>query len=164
MANNDLETQLVKYLSDAHAMEQQVDKMLDGMISTTKDPEMRRHLEHHKEETQRHKQLIDERLEAHGESPSKLKGVGASMAAMGKGLMDMGRSDNAGKNARDGFATEHFEIAAYELLERVARLAGDEATADVARRNRADEEAMAQKIAGAWDKTTRLSLEEEGVT
>ena len=50
------------------------------------------------------------------------------------------------------------EIAAYELLERVARHAGDTDTARVALENRADEERMAQVIAGNWDKIAAMSL------
>jgi ferritin-like metal-binding protein YciE len=55
------------------------------------------------------------------------------------------------------------EIASYELLERVAKRAGDEETAAVARENRADEEAMAQRIAEHWDLFAEQSLREEGV-
>ena len=58
----------------------------------------------------------------------------------------------------------HREIASYELLERVARRAGDEATVEVARRNRADEQAMAKKIANNWDRVVELALSEQGVT
>jgi len=50
------------------------------------------------------------------------------------------------------------------LLERIAERAGDTETAEVARQNRADEEAMAKKIEGHWDKFAELSLKEEGVT
>jgi ferritin-like metal-binding protein YciE len=160
---SDLQEQLVKYIEDAHAVEQHMRRALDTMISTTDDPEMRGHLEHHKEETERHRQLLEERLKAHGASPSAVKDAGQIFLAMSKGIIDKVRHENAGKNARDGFVAEHLEIASYELLERVARIAGDEATADVARRNRADEEAMVEKIRASWDKVVRQSLEQEGV-
>jgi ferritin-like metal-binding protein YciE len=159
-----LEEQLIKYLEDAHALEQHVDKQLDRMIATTDDAQMQEHLRHHKDETRRHVELLEGRLRAHGATPSRLKDAGMIFGALGKGLIDKVRSDNAGKNARDGYFAEHMEIAAYELLERVAVRANDEDTADVARRNRADEQAMASKIADSWDRVVELSLREEGVT
>ena len=75
----------------------------------------------------------------------------------------MARGDKAGRNARDGFATEHMEIASYQMLERVAKKAGDTKTAAVARQNREEEEAMARSIASKWNKIVDLSLKEEGV-
>lgn len=161
--SEDIKSQLVEYIKDAHAMEANVSRMLDSMISTTDDPEIRSELEHHKEETERHKELLAERLDAHGEDTSTVKDIAAQGGAFMKGLVDFARSEQPLKNARDGFVTEHLEIASYELLERWARRAGDEETAEVARRNRADEQAMAQKIAGNWDKFIDLTISKEGV-
>ena len=158
----DLNQQLINYIEDAHAVEQHMLRALDGLIQTTEDPEMRGHLEHHREETQRHRQLLEERLHAHGATPSSVKDAGQIFMAMSKGIVDSARGDNAGKNARDGYVAEHLEIASYELLERVAQIAGDEATAEVARRNRADEEAMVEKFEASWDKVVRESLQQEG--
>ena len=163
MANEDLQAKLVEYLEDAHAMERNVHQMLKSMISTTDDPEIKHELEHHLEETERHEQLVKERLDALGAGKSTAKEMGGVVAAMFKAPVDKARGDKPAKNARDGFATEHVEIAAYQLLERVAERAGDEATVEVARRNRADEEAMAEKIASNWDKFVTLTLAEEGV-
>jgi hypothetical protein len=49
------------------------------------------------------------------------------------------------------------------MLERVADRAGDKETGDVARANKADEQAMAAKLATLWDLAVDLSLKEEGV-
>ena len=144
-------------------MEQSVLRSLDSMISTTDDPEIRSMLEHHKEETERHLALLEERLRAHDASPSKVKDAGMTLGALGLGIFERVRADSAGKLARDAFVAEHLEIAAYEMLERVADRAGDKETGDVARRNKADEQAMAAKIASLWDLAVDLSLKEEGV-
>jgi ferritin-like metal-binding protein YciE len=158
-----IQQKLIDYVQNAHAMEQNVNQMLESMISTTTDEEIVNELEHHKMETERHEQLLRQRLEALGADTSARKELQGLMGSLFKGMTDQVRGDKAGKNARDGFVTEHMEIAAYELLERLALRAGDEETAEVARRNRADEEAMAQKIAANWDKTIDLTLAEEGI-
>jgi ferritin-like metal-binding protein YciE len=79
-------------------------------------------------------------------------------------VVDAVRAEKTARNARDAYATEHLEIAAYQLLERVAQRAGDEETAEVARLNRKEEEAMVKTIDGNWDKFVGLALDEAGVT
>jgi ferritin-like metal-binding protein YciE len=164
MAETPLQQKLVDYIEDAHALEQNVLQMLSSMAATTQDEEILQEIEHHKLETERHEELLRARLEALGETPSVRKETQSLVAALAKGVTDQVRGDKAGKNARDAFVTEHVEIAAYELLERLAQRAGDEETARIAREIRADEQAMAQKIAARWDKSLDLTLAEEGIT
>ena len=86
------------------------------------------------------------------------------LAALMKSVVDVARGDKPGRNARDGYATEHMEIASYELLRRIAQKAGDEDTAKAAQEIIAEEQQMAKTIEQNWDKFTELSLREEGVT
>lgn len=158
MERNQLQDNVVEYLKDAHAMETNVASMLDSMIDRIEDPQILKDLEHHREETDRHLRLVDERLQAYGEDSSSMKDFVAKSGAMFKSMMDRARDDEPGRTARDGFVTEHLEIASYELLERVALRAGDEATAEVARRNCADEQAMADKIADSWDRVVDQTI------
>jgi ferritin-like metal-binding protein YciE len=163
MADTKLQRKLVDYVQDAHAMEQTVSTMLDSMIATTDDPEITEMLKQHKRQTQEHERRLRERLDAMGAGTSATRSVGGLGAALFKGVGDVARTDKPAKNARDGFMTEHMEIAAYELLERLAKRAGDEQTAEVARLNRADEQAMAKKIDSNWDKFLDLTLATPGL-
>lgn len=163
MSDNALQTKLGDYVEDAHAMETNVLQMLGSMISTTSDPEIRAELERHKEQTEAQEQRLRDRLEALGRSPAIRKETQTIVGALMKGVADQVRGDKPGKNARDGYVTEHMEIAAYELLERLAERAGDRETAEVARRNKREEEQMAEKIAANWDKFLDLTLDEEGI-
>jgi ferritin-like metal-binding protein YciE len=156
--------QLIKHIDEAYAMEQNVLRMLDGMISTTDDPEILDTIEHHKMQTQSHADRMQARLEAHDATPSGVKQVAGMVGALAKMPLDMVRGEKAGRNARDGYATEHMEIASYELLKRVAQKAGDEQTAEIADEIIAEEKAMAKTIADNWDRFAELSLREEGVT
>jgi len=155
--------QLIKHLDEAHAMEHNVLRMLDGMISTTDDPAILQELEHHKLETEGHIQRMRARLEAHGGSPSTVKQIGGIIGALAKLPLDMVRGEKAGRNARDGYAAEHMEIASYELLKRIAERANDAETVTACDEIIAQERAMADTIAANWDKFAELSLHESGV-
>jgi ferritin-like metal-binding protein YciE len=159
-----LEEQLVTYLKDAHALEQMSLQMTQAAAKATDDPTLRDLFEHHHEETRQHERLIRERIQAHGESTSKLKDLGGRFAAMGKGVGAMAPADTPGRLARDGYVQEHTEVAAYELLCRVAERAGDSETAEVGRRILENERQTADKIASTWDHATDLALREAGVS
>ena len=159
-----LNDQLITHLDEAHAMEQNVLRMLDGMISTTDDPAILDALEHHKLQTQKHSDRMEQRLEAHGATPSAARQIGGVLGALMKMPLDLVRGESSGRNARDAYATEHLEIASYELLRRVALKAGAQETATAAQEIILDEYAMAKIIEAHWDTFAELSLREEGIT
>jgi ferritin-like metal-binding protein YciE len=161
--NEKLKAKLVDYVQDAHAMELNLEMMLESMIKAAEDTKTKAMLEAHLQQTHDHKHRLDQRLEALDSHPS-IRKTGESVAvALPKGLIDRFRSDQPGKIARDGYVAEAVEIAAYSLLEQLALRCGDEATAEVARTNRADEEKMAKKIAATWGDAIDMTLEDEGI-
>jgi ferritin-like metal-binding protein YciE len=58
MSNLKLREKLVEYLHDAHAMEQNVLRMLDSMISMTNHEATLNRLLEHRKETERHERLL----------------------------------------------------------------------------------------------------------
>jgi ferritin-like metal-binding protein YciE len=159
----ELKSQLVKHIDEALAMEQNVLRMLDSMINTTEDPEIRDLFREHKLDTEKQIDRMQQRLDAHGVSPSTVREAAGIAQALMKSVLDLARTEKAARNARDAYATEHLEIAAYELLERIASRAGDEETAAAARQSRAEEAAMAAKLESNWDRFAELALQEAGV-
>ena len=136
---------------------------MNGAKSAAEDPQLKEMIEHHRQETEEHERRLRERLEALGRGTSVRKQAQAVGAALLKGVGDQARGDKAGKNARDGYVSEHMEIAAYQLLERLAESAGDSETAELARQNRTDDEAMAHKIDSNWDRFLDLTLAENDI-
>jgi ferritin-like metal-binding protein YciE len=157
-----LDDQLVKYLRDAHSIEEQALQQLRMAPSIAGQDALAGVLEAHEAETERHAQAIRERLDAHGDGPSKVKDTVMRAGGVGFVLFARVQPDTPGKLAAHAFSYEHLEAAAYELLERVAEAAGDLETADVARDILAEERAMAHRLAGLWDETVDASLREVG--
>src|SRR4051794_22687448 len=158
-----VEDLLVEALDEAYAMEKQVELLLQSMIRTTGDPSLVSDMETHLEETKQHAERLQTCLEAHGQSPSKLKEAATMGAGALKAPLDMARGEKGMRNARDGFATEHLEIAAYRLIEELAKKAGDQQSLAVARQNSEDEERMASRIESNWAKFVALTLKDEGL-
>src|SRR3954454_2632966 len=151
MADRSLDEQLTKYLTDAHAMEVQAIAQMRAAPDLAGDPGLERAFSTHLTESERHEALVRERLEAHDAKPSKLEDLLGRLSGKGFVLFAKSQPDTPGKLATHAFSYEHLELATYDLLERVASRAGDEETARVAREIRAEEDAMASRVAGLWD-------------
>jgi len=161
MTTRPIDEQLIKYLTDAHSIEEQALAQMRAAPDVAGDPELADAFRAHLTETERHEQLVRERLEAHGAEPSKLKD--AVMAAGGKGFVLFARSqpDTTGKLTAHALSYEHLELASYELLLRVARRADDEETARVAERIRDEEAAMGERLEALTDRAVEAALREK---
>src|SRR3954466_2329851 len=158
MGTQTIDKQLTKYLTDAHAMEVQALAQMRAAPKIAKDPGLERAFREHCDETARHEQLIRERLEAHDAKPSRLEDLLGAVSGKGCVLFARSQPDTPGKLATHAFSYEHLELATYDLLERVAERAGDAETAGVAREIRAEEEAMARRLADSWEGAVEASL------
>jgi ferritin-like metal-binding protein YciE len=160
---DDLDKQLVKYLTDAHAIENQAIGLLENGPKMVEVPELEQVMAQHLVETRDHQRLIEQRLEAHGETPSKLKDFAMKAGALNWGGFFAAHPDTPGKLDVFAFAFEHLEIAGYEQLKRVAERAGDVETAKVAERILGEEREAAGKLEALFDVTAEASLEAVGV-
>jgi ferritin-like metal-binding protein YciE len=157
MPANDPQTQLVKYLTDAHSIEEQAlvqmkraPKLVEGGLAEI--------FVRHEEETNSQEQRVRERLEAHDASPSKLKDVAGQAGGFGMVLFARSQPDTAGKLVMHAFSYEHMEVAAYELLAIAAREAGDGETAAMAEAIAGEERQMADRLANRFDEAVEQAL------
>ena len=150
--------QVVKYLTDAHGMEEQSLRSLQASADSAQLPALKAALEQHIGETRTQKSRIAARLDAVGAQPSSAKEAGNALVPIGKGLLDKVRTDNAGKNLRDAYLGESLEIVSYELLQRTAVKAGDTETATLAGELLGEERATLQRLEGLLDEAVEASL------
>jgi ferritin-like metal-binding protein YciE len=153
-----LDEQLNKHLTDAHSIEEQALQQMKVAPRMAGDPELARAFRAHIAETEDHERRVRERLTARGADPSKAKDLLGKAGAVGMVLFARSQPDTPGKLTAHAYSYEHMELAAYELLALVAERAGDEETAAMARSIREEEAAMADRLAGQFDRAVDASL------
>jgi ferritin-like metal-binding protein YciE len=158
MSDSTVSGQVRAYLSDAHSIEEQALAQLRSAPDHAGDESLAQALRAHLAETEGHERLVRERLDQLGDTPSRIKDL--LMAAGGKGFVLFARSqpDTPGKLAAHAYSYEHLELASYELLRRVADMAGDDVTVVLAARIAGEERAMGERLAVLFDQTTEASL------
>lgn len=155
---DDLPEQLGKYLADAHAIEAQAIQLLSKGSELAGDPELARAFEEHLVQTKVHSQLVEARLEALGDSPSRIKDAVLRIGALNWGGFFAAQPDTPAKLCAFAYAFEHLEIAGYELLKRVAQRAGDAEAVSVAERILSEERAAAATLASLLPPALDASL------
>jgi ferritin-like metal-binding protein YciE len=160
MTPNTLEEQLVKYLTDAHSIEQQALAQLRTAPKMTNDQQIAAAFTDHLAETEGHERLVAERLDEHGAKPSTIKDAVGTLTGKGFAAFAAAQPDTPGKLVVHAFSYEHMEEAAYDLLARVAEIAGDSATVEAARHIEEQERAMGERLAGCFDRAVQDALRE----
>jgi ferritin-like metal-binding protein YciE len=162
MPDRNLEDQLTKYLTDAHSIEEQALVQMERAPGMAGDPELSRIFSEHLEETKEHERAVREALNLRGAQPSTVKDVAGKLGGWGMVLFAKLNPDTPGKLVVHGYSYEHMELAAYELLRRIAERAGDEPVRALAERIGSQERAMADRVAERWDAAVEASLREKG--
>jgi ferritin-like metal-binding protein YciE len=157
-----IDEQLVKYLTDAHSIEEQALQQMRIAPRLARDPELARPFREHVTETEDHERRVRARLAARGADPSKVKDLMGRAGGVGMVLFARSQPDTPGKLTAHAYSYEHMEMAAYDLLALVADRAGDTETADMARSIREEESAMADRLAAHFDRAVEASLREVG--
>jgi ferritin-like metal-binding protein YciE len=160
MTENTLEEQLVKYLTDVHSIEEQALVQLRRAPGIAGNSEIADAFSQHLAETERQEERVRERLESHGGSPSTVKDLAAKAGGVGMAMFAKAQPDTPGKLVAHAYSYEHMEIAAYELLRRVAERASDPATAQTAADIAGEERRMAGRLESLFDRAADASLHE----
>jgi ferritin-like metal-binding protein YciE len=126
------------------------------------DPALRRAFAEHLRETEGQERLVRAQLDRLGAAPSAVKDVAGRIGGWGMIVFARVNPDTPGKLAMHAYSYEHMELAAYELLRRIADRAGDGAVAEIAARIGGQERAMADRLAANWDRAVEASLREKG--
>jgi ferritin-like metal-binding protein YciE len=162
MPANSLDEQLTKYLTDVHSIEEQALAQMRLAPRLAGAADLRRIFVEHEGETADHERLVREQLDRRGAKPSAVKDIAGRVGGWGMILFARVNPDSPGKLAMHAYSYEHMELAAYELLRRIAERAGDEPVRAMADRIGAQERAMAERIAQHWDQAVTASLADKG--
>jgi ferritin-like metal-binding protein YciE len=161
MSERTFQEQIVKYLGDIHAIEEQALVQMKIAPKIAGDATLAAVFERHIGETEEQKRRVEERLEALGGSSSKLKDVAGAVSAPAFALFAKLQPDTPGKLVTHAFSYEHMELAAYELLSRIAERGNDQETARVAKEIGAEENEMARRLSDNWDVAVNASLRDK---
>jgi UDP-glucose 4-epimerase len=147
-----LESALLAYLRDVHALEGQAVKLLKAGAERVDDEYLAGGFRAHLEETERHLKRIESLLEERAAGPSLVKDAMLKAGGLNLSAFFGAQPDSTTKLAGFAFAFEHLEVAAYELLQRVAARAGDEGVVAAAEEILAEERRAAARVAKSWDR------------
>jgi ferritin-like metal-binding protein YciE len=156
---NERDTKLVRWLSEAHSKEAELETDLTAHIAMTQKPAYKKRLQQHLKETRDHKRRVAARIKQLG-GPTGQNLISATTSLMGevtgktvsavKGQVGAARAvvteqaETHLRNAQEEFREEHVEIALYTRIETLATAVGDRETAQLAKSIRRDEERMAK--------------------
>lgn len=135
---------LLDWLRDAHAMEQQGEKMLTHFSDRIDDyPELKERINAHILATREQQELLRDCLEKQGGTTSKIKDLGAKLMGFTQGMSGIFVSDEVVKGAMSVYVFKQLEIASYTVLIAAARQTVNTRTLEVCEQILPQEVAMA---------------------
>lgn len=150
---------LLDWLKDAHAMEQQAESMLTAQAERLENyPDLKQRIQQHIEETRWQQQEVDAAIKRLGGSPSTFKDMTGKLMAFGQAVAGSAMSDEVIKGSMSGYVFENLEIATYTVIITAAKAAGDTETAAACEKILEQEKAMAQWILEHLAPTTQQFL------
>lgn len=157
---DDPKEMLLTWLRDAHAMEEQAEKMLSSTAARIENyPELKAKLEAHCEETREQARLVRGCIERLGGDTSTLKDMAGKATAMFQGMSGMFVSDEIVKASMAAYTFEHMEIASYRSLMAAADVAGLPEVRRVCETILPQEEAMAKWLEERLPSITKQFME-----
>jgi ferritin-like metal-binding protein YciE len=154
-----VEERLLDWLRDAHAMEEQAETILNGLLVRIENyPELNERVRRHLKETQDQATRLRQCLDKLDEGSSALKDTGGKLLAVAQSLSGIFAGDEVMKGALASYTFEHMEIASYTILIAAAKAAGEDEIAGICERNLSEEVAMAQWLQDHLPPTTKRFL------
>lgn len=153
----DNQEQLVHFLSDMYSLELQALAQLVRAPDLAEEPRVAANFRQHYEETQQQAEIVRERLEALGGSPSTIKDVIMKLGGKGFLLFAQLMPETPGRLVVHSYSYEALEWAGYDLLICFAQHSGDKTTEQLAQTIRDEEFQMMQRLRADFDLVEQLS-------
>ena len=157
-ADDKIHEKLYDYIEDTHALEEAAVQSAGSMLDSLEGTELHSLLERQRQVSRLHAERLSNRLDALGRDASMRKRIEGLAITLMKSVSDAVRTDAPGKVGRDAYLLAHAQVAAYELLGRLAEYAGDAETTEIARTNLAEDRQLAEELAEHWDDFLRLTV------
>lgn len=153
------EEHFIDWVRDAHAMEKQVESMLEKMAARLEHyPDLKARIEQHIDETREQQQLVQSVIDRYDTSRSVIKDAAGKLSAFGQAVGGMMTEDEVVKGAISGNVFENFEIANYTALIAAAEQLNDSESVSIFTRIREQEQAMADWTANHLGDVTKQFL------
>jgi|SRR5579884_867064 len=137
-----------RYLVDAIAAEKSFETQLRGFANEGRNVDVQHLFKQHADETKTQYEQLTARLEQLGGSPSTMKSMLAHFFNMAPTIAKIGyeAEERTTQNLMMAYAVENSEVAMYESLIVACEAAGDNQTAELARRIQRQERETAEKV------------------
>jgi ferritin-like metal-binding protein YciE len=158
VAQEDVGGRLDSYLADVHAIEAQSLQLLGKAPALAGVEGLAEVYAQHRSETEHQQQRVADLLHERDGSPSRVKDAAMRLGALNWGAFFQAQPDTPAKLAAFAYAFEHLEIAAYELLARVARRAGEARAEQLAGEILVEERTAAERLHALFVPALEASL------